>query len=189
MLSIHSNITSVVDHIHSRLQLIKPGGAIYDKAMNEAAETQLRSTTQRIHVTGTASDDSVIGQYSTSPIYVNPKNSPTSFQLVGKTGKTNFARTGQPHLTRYFDQGYKNYRQQIGLTADKVVLTLRGDLRDGLSVIRTTKGYGLGWSDAHLYELSQKLEQRYGKKIWSPTAQEKSAIVKSIRSVVSEVVT
>ena len=180
MLSLHSNITSVVDHIQSRLQQVKPGGAVYDKAMNEAAETQLRSATQRIHVTGTASDGTVIGQYSTSPIYINPKNSPSSFQPVGKTGKINFARTGQPHLTRYFDQGYKDYRQQMGLTADRVVLTLRGDLRDGLSVIRTQNGYGLGWSDANLYDLSQKLEERYGKKIWSPTTQEKAAIVKHI---------
>ena len=181
MLSLHSNITSVVNSIHSRLQQIKPGGAVYDKAMNEAAEAQLMSTTQRIHVTGTATDGSVIGQYSTSPVYINPKNSPSSFQPVGKTGKTTFAKTGQPHLTRYFDQGYKDYRQQMGLTTDRVVLTLRGDLRDGLSVIRTQNGYGLGWDDANLYNLSQKLEERYGKKIWSPTADEKAAIVNTIR--------
>ena len=180
MLSIHSNLTSVVDHIHSRLQQIKPGGAVYDKAMNEAADTQLRTSAQRIHASGTASDGSVIGRYSTSPIYVNPKNSPSTLQPVGKTGKTNFARTGQPHLTRYFDQGYKDYRQQMGLAADKVVLTLRGELREGLSVIRTSTGYGLGWTDASLYELSQRLEERYGKKIWSPTTQEKAAIVKII---------
>ena len=69
----------------------------------------------------------------------------------------------------------------MGLTTDRVVLTLRGDLRDGLSVIRTQNGYGLGWDDANLYNLSQKLEERYGKKIWSPTADEKAAIVNTIR--------
>ena len=68
----------------------------------------------------------------------------------------------------------------MGLTADRVVLTLRGDLRDGLSVIRTSSGYGLGWRDANLYELSQRLEERYGKKIWSPTADEKAAIINII---------
>jgi hypothetical protein len=180
MLTIHSNTDATVGHILARLKAIQPGGPVYDKAMHEAADTQLRSTVQRIHANGTASDGSVIGQYSATPIYVNPKNSPSSFQPVGKTGKTTFAKTGQPHLTRYFDQGYKDYRQQIGLAADRVVLTLRGDLRDGLAVIQTPNGYGLGWSDEGLYELSQKLEQRYGKKIWSPTAEERAAIVKGI---------
>lgn len=180
MLTIHSNTDVTVGHILARLKAIQPGGAVFDKAINEAADTQLKSTVQRIHVNGTASDGSVIGQYSAMPIYVNPKNSPSSFQPVGKTGRAVFAKTGQPHLTRYFDQGYKDYRQQIGLAADKVVLTLRGDLRDGLSVIQTPNGYGLGWSDEGLYDLSQKLEQRYGKKIWSPTADEKAVIVKII---------
>jgi len=181
MLTIHSNLDATISKIYSRLKAIQPGGAVYDDAFHHAADEQLKASAQRIHTDGRASDGSDIGQYSTTPIYVNPKNSPTSFQPAGKTGKTTFAKTGQPHLTRYFDQGYRDYRQQIGLAADKVVLTLRGDLRDGLSVIQTAKGYGLGWSDENLYTLSQTLERRYDKQIWPPTADEKAAIIKTVR--------
>jgi hypothetical protein len=186
MLSIHSNISAVIARNLNRLHQIQPGGAAYDIALRSAADTQCSAMVQRIHVSGIAGDGSDIGQYSTSPIYVNPKNSPGSFEPVGKSGRTVFARTGQPHLTRYFDQGYKSYRDQIGLPSDKVVLTLRGDLRDGLTIMPTSEGYGLGWTDEALYDLSQALEAKYAKPIWSATEDEKASIVKGMQQQISE---
>jgi hypothetical protein len=178
MLTIHSNAESVINRFLDRINKIRPGGSKYDKAMSETANALLANVVQRIHMDGRAGDGGDIGQYSASPIYVNPRNSPVSFQPLGKTGKDTFAKTGQPHITKYFDQGYRGYRQQIGLPADKVVLTLRGDLRDGLKVTRTERGYGLGWSDDALYQLAQSLERKYQKQIWSATAAEKAEAIK-----------
>jgi hypothetical protein len=181
MLTFHSNIHSIISKNLAQLQQLRPGGAVYDKALHSAADAQLTACTQRIHSSGQAGDGSDIGSYSIAPVYVNPKNSPASFSPVGKTGKTAFASTGQPHLTRYFDQGYMAYRRQLGLAADKVVLTLRGDLRDGLAVIQTPRGYGLGWHDENLYTLARALEKKYQKKIWAATEQERSEAVKVVR--------
>lgn len=185
MLSISSNSSAVFDDISRRLSAIGPS---LDTALQVAADGQLSLCTDRIHTRGIASDGTDIGQYSSTPIYVNPKNSPAPFQPAGKTGKTVFAKSGQPHLTRYFDQGYRQYREEVGLSADRVVLTLRGDLRDGLSVIKTSAGYGLGWSDESLYDLSQYLEKKYAKPIWAPTAGERCLIVESVEHGVREIV-
>jgi hypothetical protein len=155
-----------------------------DAAISAAADEQLSLTRDRIHVRGIASDGTDIGQYSSTPIYVNPQNSPSAFQPMGKTGRTVFASTGQQHVTRYFDQGYREFRQAAGLSADKVVLTLRGDLRDQLTVIKTSNGYSLGWTDESLYDLSQMLEKKYAKPIWTPTAGERYLAVEGIRAKV-----
>jgi hypothetical protein len=188
MLNLRSNSSAVLGTILDRLHQLHPGGRVYDHAMQEAAHTQLQNCRQRIHVLGTASDGTDIGQYSSTPIYVNPARGSYSFAPVGKTGKTTFASTGQPHLTRYFDAGYRAFREAVGLPADKVVLTLRGDLRDGLSVIRSSAGYGLGWSDERLYDLSQALERKYAKHIWAATFAERSEMVNSISEKVRETI-
>ena len=188
MLTIHSNLNTIITSKLARLRDIQPGGAVYDHAMHEAADTQLRSCIQRIHVAGMASDGGDIGQYGTMPMYVNPKNSPATFQPQGKTGRTTFASTGQPHLTRYFDQGYKGFRQEIGLTSDKVVLSLRGELRDGLMLIPSAHGYGLGWADEQLHKLSQMLEEKYAKSIWAATASEKVDVLRCFEDKVREAI-
>jgi hypothetical protein len=186
MLGFHSNANTIIARVTDRLHSLQPGGAVYDRAMREAADTQLKACVQRIHVAGTASDGGDIGQYSSRPMYMNPKNSPTSFQPVGKTGRTVFAKTGQPHVTKYFDAGYKGFRQEAGLAADKVVLTLRGDLRDGLAVVNTAGGYGLGWADEKLSELADNLEKKYAKAIWAPTANEKIELLRGFEEKVRE---
>ena len=188
MLSIHSNINTIINSRLSQLREIQSGGAVYDAAMHDAADTQLRNITQRIHTDGRASDGLDIGQYSITPMYMNPKNSPVAFQPVGKTGRDTFIKSGKPHLTRYFDQGYRAFREEVGLPSDKVVLTLSGALRDGLLVMPAAGGYILCWSDASLYELSQALEAKYQKAIWAATAEERAEMVRAISVKVGEMV-
>src|SRR5947199_191521 len=120
MLTLKTNINEVLDRTMQRLTAVMSGGAVYDKAMYDSAENQLHNSLGRVHTAGIASDGSDIGHYSTRPMYANPANSPTGFSAEGKTGKTVFAKTGQPHLTRYFAEGYKQYREQMGLPSDKV---------------------------------------------------------------------
>ena len=180
MLSFKTNITEIINRKIERLTAIMPGGEVYDQALHTSTDGQLTACVERIHTQGRASDGSDIGQYSTSPTYINPAKSPTGFEAAGKGGKTVFARSGKPHLTRYFAEGYKQYRAQIGLPSDHVTLTLRGDLRDGLTVIKTEAGYGLGWPDAALRDLADALESKYAKKIWASTEEERSAMVEQI---------
>ena len=181
MLTIHSNINTIINSKLTQLHEIQPGGAVYDAAMHDATDTQLRNIKQRIHTDGRASDGSDIGQYSIKPMYMNPKNSPMAFQPMGKTGRDTFIKSGKPHLTRYFDQGYRAFREEVGLASGKVVLTLSGALRDGLMVMPAAGGYALGWSDATLYDLSQALETKYTKPIWVATADERAEMVRVVR--------
>ncbi|CAK9252052.1 unnamed protein product [Sphagnum jensenii] len=181
MLTLHSDLENAIQHTLSRIESIQPGTELFDNAMNEAATAQLHNATQRIHTGGIVGDGSDIGQYSAAPIYVNPEKSPVAFSPLGKTGNAAFAKSGRPHLTRYFDGGYRAWREQIGLPADRVVLSLRGDLRDGLSVIQTGRGYGLGWADESLCRIARSLEDKYGKRIWSPTEQERAEIVRVMK--------
>ena len=180
MLTLHSNIDSTIRRIEDRMKHIQPGGETFDKAILEAAETHLHSCVERIHDNGMASDGSGIGQYSTKPMYVNPAKTSSSFQPVGKTGRDTFIRSGNPHLTKYFDEGYRAFRQEIGLMSDKVVLTLRGKLRSGLITMPVIGGYALSWADSDLKELSEALEKKYAKPIWSATNDEKEKIVRAM---------
>jgi hypothetical protein len=186
MLTTHSNIDTIISSKLEKLRSIQPGGAVYERAMQTAIATQLTTCTRRIHTDGQASDGSDIGQYNANPMYVNPQRSPVPFQPLGKTGRDTFIKSGKPHLTRYFDQGYRAYREEMGLTADRVVLTLSGALRDGLMVMPTSGSYALGWSDAALYDLSQALEAKYQKPIWAPTADERAEMLRCVRDGVGE---
>jgi|GEM_PF-3078937 len=180
MLTLRSNIDATIKRTLDRMKEIQPGGEVFDKAIHEAADTHLHSCVERIHSSCMASDGSDIGQYSTTPMYVNPAKTSSSFQPVGKTGRTTFIKSGQPHLTKYFDEGYRAFRQEIGLASDKVILTLRGKLRNGLITMPVTNGYAISWADPELQELSEALEKKYAKPIWSATNEEKEKIVKGL---------
>lgn len=180
MLTLRSNIDATIKRIEGCMKQIQPGGEAFDKAIHEVADTHLHCSQERIHTSGMASDGSEIGQYSTKPMYVNPKNSPKSFQPTGKTGRSTFIKSGNPHLTKYFDQGYRAFREEIGLASDKVVLTLRGKLRNGLITLPVTGGYAISWADPELKELSEALEKKYAKQIWPATNDEKEKIVKGL---------
>jgi hypothetical protein len=180
MLTLHSNGNAVIAGIQDRMRAIQPGGKVYEAAMQEAADGQHQACVQRIHVMGKASDGSDIGQYSTAPMYVNPKNSPGSFQPMGKAGKDTFTSTGKPHLTKYFEQGYRQYREETGLSSDKVLLVLRGGLRDGIKVKSVSQGYTLCWDSEELSQLADALEKKYGKAIWAATHTERLEILRII---------
>jgi hypothetical protein len=181
MISATSNAENILAGLHERLQALMPGGEVMEHGMQAAAGEQLALCLDRIHTRGTASDGSDIGHYSSTPMYANPERYHASFSPVGKTGRSTFVKSGQPHRTRYFDQGYRAFREAMGLPSDKVVLTLSGALRDGLTVIKTGSGYGLGWDNAELHALAQQLEQRYGQPIWPPTAGEQQQIREAIQ--------
>lgn len=147
------------------------GGDGYDSVLRGVASSMVGVVKKRIHEDGKDANGENIGQYDTThPLYVNPFKSPKSFAPVGKTGKVKF-KNGQPHKTKYFDS-YKEFRQEIDRPTDKVNLSLTGQMNSQFVVIPTENGYGLGWNNTEMYERSEGLETKYGKKIWSLTDQE-----------------
>lgn len=94
-----------------------------------AAFTATAKMGERIFDEGKTQSGSDIGDYSTKPLYVSlavapkPKGSPT-----GKTGKSKF-EDGRIHKSKYFEQGYKGYRDNVGRQTGFVDLSLTGELR------------------------------------------------------------
>ena len=108
----------------------------------EAVYNDIARKSIRIFEEGKKSDGSLIGQYSTTPMYANPNYQPREGNIttksggklsgllptVGKTGKSVFASTGLPHLTTYLGGGYKELRNRTGKRIDKVNIRFTNDL-------------------------------------------------------------
>lgn len=102
-----------------------------NRPLQIGAYSALAEMAERIFVKGGNSAGSQIGQYnSTTPIYINPNQSPKKFPTKGKSGNTTFA-DGTPHKTGYFES-YKAFRGAIGRRTDTVNLQLTGDLKSDL---------------------------------------------------------
>jgi len=164
-----------------------------------AVQSSVQQIGNRIFEDGKKTDGSVIGQYnSTTPLYINPKNSPKSFKPEGKPIKVGTVKKGKrngqdielrntvrlveknvvEHKTRWF-ASYKDFRNQIGRRIDFVNLTLSGDFksdfRKGKAIAQATK------IDANKYTiqldrpLSEKKEEGFTEKygvIFDPSQKE-----------------
>lgn len=64
---------------------------------------------------------------STDPIYISDDQSPRKLSRKGKTGRSTFESTGQPHKTTYFNS-YKDFRDNVDRKTDAVNWQLTGDL-------------------------------------------------------------
>lgn len=95
-----------------------------------AVSSTVAEMSKRIFTQGKDSNDNEIGKYNTTePLYVDPLLSPgKKFKTVGKTGKSKFASTGEPHKTGYF-KSYKDYRDKIGFKTAFVNLTMSTELK------------------------------------------------------------
>lgn len=108
----------------------------------EAVYNDIARKSIRIFEEGKKSDGSLIGQYSTDPMYANPDYQPRKGAIktsgggklqgltptIGKTGKSVFASTGLPHKTTYLPGGYKELRQRQGRKVDHVNIRYTNDL-------------------------------------------------------------
>jgi len=169
---INSNLAKSADSLAAKLKLLEPGGAIYDNIMRAVSLTMLSAVKRRIYLEGRAADGSDIGQYSTRPIYINPKNSPKDFgRPIGKTGskfKTG-EKKGQDHKTRYFPDGYKGFRNSIGRPVNKVNLSLSGQMNAQFVVLVDGSRYFLGWPNGLYGDIAEGQEGHWRKKIFKLT--------------------
>jgi hypothetical protein len=174
--------------IESVIQSFTAKGGVLDNAIKTGALTVMADMKARIHEEGKAADGSDIGTYSTKPIYVNPANSPRKFPTVGKTGKSIFTsgeKKGQKHKTKYFAEGYSDFKTTIGRNEiGKVNLFLTGGLSNGFTLIETEKGFGLGFINDELVKRSLALEVKYGKEIWAVSEPEAEVLVKAVQNAI-----
>lgn len=97
--------------------------------MKLAAFSATAKMGERIFDEGRTTEGTKIGSYSDEPIYVSQSATPKPRgALTGKTGASKF-KDGKPHKSKYFMQGYKGYRENVGRQANFVDLSLTGELR------------------------------------------------------------
>lgn len=187
MIKAQSNINQVVSNLLGKLQSFQKGGQGFDSALREVATTMRAEMTNRIHSEGKKADNSDIGQYSTTPLYVSTTANPgRSFgRPIGKTGKSKFEtgkKAGQDHASRYFEGGYNQFKTAIGRNQlGKVNLSLSGQLSNQFQIIALADGYGIGWVDTEKRERADHLEKKYGK-VWGLTEEEKQLSKKIIET-------
>lgn len=112
-----------------------------NKPFKVAVQTTHALRMTRIFDKGQTSSGGQIGQYSTKPLYVNPKKVGFSFQGQGK----NQARRSKdsPRKTKYFAEGYKGLRQFVKRPVAFINLGLTYDMRFDLSNSRSLNRVGL----------------------------------------------
>lgn len=153
-----SNADKVLGDLKKKLQAS-------DKLLATIAQSIYASNLRRIHNDGRNVRGASIGVYSRKPMYVNPRNSPMSFQPIGKTGKRVF-KDGRPHKTAYFEEGYTGFRKKIGRPTNVVNLQLSGSLMANWQMIKTPYGYALGFLSQKKGDIALGLEKRFNAQIW-----------------------
>lgn len=196
MITVKTNITDVLLPIAAKIEQLNPGGVLYGNVLRTVATSMLGVVRTRIHEQGKAADGGDIGTYSTKSTYISAKANPgKAFKPTGKVNKAGnqFAKfqsgkkEGQPHTSKYFAGGYKEFRGEIGRPNDKVNLSLSGQMNNQLSIIATDNGgYGLGWPNTEMYKRSQALEAKYKKKIWALMEEETTQAAGVAQNVIND---
>lgn len=112
-----------------------------NKPFKIAVQTVHALRMHRIFDKGETSAGGQIGQYSTKPIYINPKKVGFSFAGQGKNQKRRSKNS--PRKTKYFAEGYKGFRQFIHRPVSFINLGLTYDMRFDLSNSRSLSQVGL----------------------------------------------
>ena len=141
-------------------------------AMHELLGLYLR----RIFNEGKATDNELIGLYSTKPMLTGSKNfinqgRAQSFFKKKNEWKTIKTPKGKQALA-LIPGGYKEFRQLNGFQSDKVDLEFRGDLFRSIVVSEFNGNIVLGFSSLKEATLSKNLEAKYKKAIFTPTQNE-----------------
>jgi hypothetical protein len=185
VIKVNINIDEVLKPIVNKLTDLQKG-EFGNNLLREVATTQLAEMKVRIFEDGQDENNGAIGSYSTKPIYVNPNNSPKKFTPIGKTGNNKFS-DGRPHKTRYFAQGYKGFKTEIGRNKTGTVnLSLSRDFQNKMTIIATNNGWGIGWLENEKYQRALHFQNKYQKQIFSQTEQEQEITQKVINNYLDQ---
>ena len=141
-----------------------------------AGQGLLGDVLNRIHVDGKATDGGEIGEegYSTTPFYT----AMDSFINRGGIPKENISKN---RLWVQLPEGYKSFREYSGRQVSFVDLKYTGGLQNSMLLIQTDTGMIIGYPQQMVGtseggigpdELSEILEDQYGKDIFTPSEDE-----------------
>lgn len=142
---------------------------------------------ERIFEDGLDSKDSVIGSYSTKPMYA-PKGifvKASAFKPKGKKSSKN--------KTMLLEGGYKQFREIQGRPTDKVNLDLSSDLRSSIQLVSDDNTVVIGISNKVNSNKARGNEKRFKKRIFSPSPNDieyfKEKLGLEARQIIKEILT
>jgi hypothetical protein len=169
MLSISSNINEV---IASELAKLSSFDAL-SVCKAQAVET-VNMFRKRIHGEGKASDNSQIGTYSPGYMKVRTGNYVNSGHVSRGKNKGKIKNAG------VYVRGAKkgSPRPKYNRTGDTtVILSLTRQMENDLTVIPIDNGYGVGYHDSLNFQKAGWAEEKYRKKIFSLTPEERKTML------------
>lgn len=126
----------------------------------------------RIFTEGEATDGSPIGTYSKKAFYAPLKRGPLpQLSPLGKNGKSTF-KNGKKKKTRYFKNGYFQYRPAVKRFNDKVDLDLTSTTRGSLAIGRRRGKITYGFTNKKAADIMNGNEKRFTKEITKPSEAE-----------------
>lgn len=141
---------------------------------------------ERIHVEGRAGDGSKIGTYSNAYMAVRTGNYKNSDKITkGKNaGKNKNAGTS----TKGTSKG--SARNKYNRTGDtKVILSLTRQMENDYAVVGIENGWGIGFTNEHNADKARWNDERYGKKVFTPTEEELDFAIKRTKEIVAKAIT
>jgi hypothetical protein len=149
---------------------------------------------RRIFLNGQATNGRRIGKYSTDPMYVSIQGfkdqvgsqvRASALKPKGKDGSSKF-RSGKLKKSRYLGGGYSELRRIVGRQNSYVDLNLTGSTDNSITTGRRAKGAALGYNNLERADLANKLEQKYGKDIFTVSKKEEEAVSKFLEDQISK---
>lgn len=172
------------------------GATNIDEISRVGAEQLIGDMIRRIHYEGKAANGGAIGQYSQKPIYVSvsafvrkkgkvgksehgkPIKGQRTLKPKGKFNNGDKFKNGKTRKSRYFEDGYLEYHDEMG-NGSKVNLTLTGNLSNDLKIGKAGKTFGLGFSEYGM-KIYPGLENHFSVIIWMATKEEKDRVIEAI---------
>ena len=167
--------------------------------LRTASLSVLGGMRNRIQIYGKDSTGQKIGDYSKKGAYFSLSRSkknigrPLGKEFNGKR-RSKFAsgeRKGQDHKSRYFPDGYFGWKTAMGANVlGTVNLTLTGTFFNQMTILPSSKGWGIGWADKAFTERAQYFQNdKYDKPIFHASMEElelaKEAIKRQLKNGVS----
>ncbi len=159
--------------------------------MRTASLSVLAGMRNRIQIYGKGSTGQKIGNYSKKGAYFSLSRSNKSIgRPLGKnfngTRRSKFAsgkKKGQDHKSRYFPDGYFGWKTAMNANVlGSVNLTLTGTFFNQMTILPTSKGWGIGWADKAFTERAKYFQnEKYDKPIFHASREELEQAKDSIK--------
>lgn len=180
MASYRSNAKKVIGRISNKLNRLSK--VEIDKISRTAALTLQANIANRVFQDGQASNEGLIGNYSTKPTLVGAKSffkKTTGNKLFGskaKRKKLQWVTTKSGKKLAILPGGYAAIRALQGRQVSKVDLHMTGKLMNEWSIAARKGRYFLGFRGEYGKDISLRMERKYKKPIFNSSDTERKQI-------------